>query len=291
MDTDTTIKAIIGVTILLVAIVMIAIPILSSMEVTNTENNEPNGWATSQIKPGTYTAVARGYEIDGVNQGADAGNREWVLISDEITLYHHNSNRFFIIKYNDTGTMGTTASIDIAADGSWTMGSSSGQITAPLIRCADGDIPVYRNIEVHLNAQDTLTTAVETNQVSINGVNYSGYFTINGTVDSLRCVGAIVSDDRQSKFVIEDATATVQAEAVEKGYRLSANPMFTISFELNGTDYTTTTTANLHPIVAPLSYTDVDEDNTVIKIVDLAPLLMITGVIILTIGALVTRRL
>lgn len=293
MDTGNFIKIAIGTAILMIVVIMVVTPILNGVTYTETENNEPSGYATA-ARPGVlHWSDAGGFYVD---DGAviTIDNNDWVLLSDTL-LVIKSYGELRIVDYA-TETAISTRTMTINADGTWTAANSdaTGSIGDNAIMRTDtaSNIGAYRSTSFMINKEDSAHFfRFAYGVVTIEGTQYVARGIVSGTIDNLTVTGLVLVADATNIF-LDGATAEILPESITeinvKTFGVAANPLIKISFNYDGTDYSFSN-GPATTIAAPVTYT-VEKHDAIESMMGIVPVIMLAGIITLLIGTLMIRR-
>lgn len=286
------IKIVIGAVLILLVIVSVAIPILDGINYTETGENTPTGYATNSIMPGTYTLTTNGFAIDDT-EIATVDSRSWVIVSDTFSLIKWNASSFFLHDYA-ANEVGGGSSVTISSDGTWSMGQKSGSIGSNAItRSQSGSIPVYYKTSFNVNLDASILTTAVTTNVTIGGVAESIRLIVSGTPNDLTVVGACMAQTNNTITFLDPEDVKVELIGLEsndhKTYTITKDTKIRTTLTYSGTEYTADNGFDLE-WVGPLTYTKVTH-GPVESMINIAPLIMIAGVIVAMIGTIAVRRL
>lgn len=301
MEMKTIVTSIIGIALAIVIIAAFVVPVLEGVQYTETEENIPTGYATKAIASGVYAPTETGITIDGAALDGPAVN-DWIVMSDSLCIYILSTSMLRVADYEHSLEISTSSVTIDSANRTWSCTDTSqqaytGDLGANAIAVStSGELGVYRNTPFIVDKdQDTQFFRI------------TGYFTI-GDMSKARSVRAIVSgtvDDlvvkqamlyRSGETTIVLDPENVKAEFTEdsitevsiKNCQVSATPEVTITVTYHGIE-STTTTGSISAIAAPIVYS-VHATGTINSVINIAPVLMMVGVILASIGALVIRR-
>lgn len=285
---------IMGVVMILIVMVVV-IPVLQDGTYNTMSENSPTEYATNTVTSGTYAPSSTGFTIGGT-EIATVDDKEWVLMSDTLTILRVSSSQFRVLDFEED-TAVQLASIAIDSDaGTWSGTYSgttySGNIGAnPVVRAASGTIGVYGTTAFYMDKDDEIHTSFYTGSFVAGGTSYtSAQVLISGTPGSLTVDGVVVTSSGGSTF-LTGGTATISDGLTSPNsqvYRLSS---VTIDVTFTVSDTSVTKSVTGVDIAAPINYTEVTDENGAIQsLLDIVPLLMVVGIFSTIIAVTVLRR-
>lgn len=293
MDTNIFVKAVIGISILVLVIVLVLVPILSNIEQTSTEANEPTRYATASVPSGTYTLANGGFAING-QAISTLENTEWFIISDSISMMMWN-NQIRVYDYA-TDDYISTDSVTVSGQ-TWTALSGGATHTGTLGNNAicvsrSGDLGVYyRQSFIVDRTQDVLFFKITSN-FTHNGESVSIRAIVSGTLDDLKVKNAALFGNETTHLNPDSITVSFGENDIteynRRTYQIASNPTVSLNVTLNGTEYNISSGFPV-AIAAPVNYT-VIEEGAINSMIGVVPLLMLAGVIVMSIGYFIARR-
>lgn len=293
MDMGNIIKVVIAGVVLLVVVMVVVIPVLQDASYDTLGTNE----ATYYFEPvadGTIT-VENGNWLQGDRSTPISGNI--LLISDSMAIQYSSGNTV-LFDYAG-GHYGKISSITISGNSYTTTGNQAVSGTLgnnPVIVTDSADsatIGRFANKPFYLDKANEIwtwkafyVTDSESNQ------QLSMRILTTGTVNDTDAYGvAFISN------VYTDVTSTSASlnsnsytEPNDLNYRMTADPTMNYSVVYDGATYTAAESVATS-VFAPLEFTQITDTGHAIKsMVDIVPLLMIVGVILMIIGMIVIRR-
>lgn len=300
MEMGNFIKVVVAAVMMIVIVTVVVVPVLQDAGYEQLGDNTETGKVTTTVASGSYAPSATGFTIDGT-EAATADDKDWILISDTCAIFRWSSSAVLIMDCESTGQAVQSNKVTIDGDaGTWSCIYSgttySGNIGAnPIVRSATGDMGFFDNQAFYLNQSQQIKATVVTSSFTVGETIYNtARFIISGTADSLQVDGVCAVTSNGTVFLdASTATATISSGLSEPNdtvFSIGANPTVSVTVTISGTEITKT---NSEPVIfsGPLTYTQVTDDGSAIKsMLDIVPLLMIVGVVIMIIAAVVLRR-
>lgn len=298
MKDDGILKIILGSAILLLIVVMIVTPILDNVTYTQTADNSPTGYATSNIQSGTYT-ISNGQLLFNDTEVVTINTQDWAIISDSLSVIAGSGgNSFDLTDYkNKIAKRITSLDVDATAM-TWT--ETGGSISGDLgnnckVRSSTGEIAVYKDRAFILDKKKDMTTfAAYYTGVTISGATGYVRAIFSGNATDLKVESAAIYSGSSTVFLDpETCTAAFNSGMITdydlKNYQVRGNPGTTLTFEYDG-ETLSRSGGYSTSIIAPLQYIEVS-NSPVESIIGVVPIIMITGIIVSIIALLITRRL
>lgn len=293
----TTTAVIIGVVMLLIVTVVV-IPILGAASYTIVPGyNDPDAYVTNEIPSGEYTITSEGYSIDG-GEAVPIANGQWFLMSDSLNVFKNSDTDMVLFNAGNSNLLATLADLTInSTAGTWT-GTTTTSTTvsgslganARLVTNTATDTGVYNSNSFSVNGDDTIYGYLHSKPVTISGGSCNVRAEVTGTAEELTVTKAFLTGERVA-LDPDDVTVTIAAGSLTVDGNVetvSANPVLSISFDYDGTTYTTTSLFEPY-FAGPIEY-DTHVDSTIKNLIDIVPLLMVVGVIMMIISVAILRK-
>lgn len=291
MNMGGVISATVAAIVMIAIVVTVVVPILQDASYDQLGNNTPTDYY-EPVGNSTIAPVTGGFTNNGETV-AFSGNL--LMISDSIvvlyindhslSLYDYTGNNFGQIStiavnngtYTTTGTLATTGSV-----GNNCVVFTDDKAGATMGRFVNKQFNIDQDDDVMSFRIQTLT----------NGSNsISARILASGTVDDMDAVAVSFANGEFTNATAAEMTIvpTSYSEPNEKIYAVAANPSMVYSATVGGTEYTLS--ANDGQLLAPLEYTQVTAEGGAIEaLINLTPLLMVVGTIIMIIAAFIIRQ-
>lgn len=292
MDMGMMIKAILTAVMMIVIVTIVVIPVLQTTSET-TLTNETTEYATYDIPTGTFTPVSGGYKIDG-GDVIELGDNQAAIISDSFALVHV-STAFTIVNFaTETATAVQAVTIDgTAKTYSATYGGETytGSIgNNPMMRYTSGELGAYNATAFKVTRGTDVYTFFQS-PTSGSGEYRAFRGIIAGPADDLKVIAGYAYGGANREFVTS-GSAVISDGLTEHGanFEIRANPTITVTVTIQGAEKTYTSTAGQIVPIAPLTYQEAAGGNDAISsLLDLVPLLLIIGVIVMVIAVAIFR--
>lgn len=297
MEVGTIVKAIIAAVMLIVVVTVVVIPILQDATYNQLGNNEPSEYATTAIVSGEYTTTETGFAIDGTEIGTFA-DKEWVIISDTIAILRYSSTQFVVYNFGEGEGVALAKVVIDSTAGTWS-GIYSGTAytgslgTNAMLRYTSGDKGVYEGGSFYIDKNDKIATTFTFTSVVVGETVYQRVqVLISGTANNLSVIGLAATASGTTTYLdTTGATAAITTGLTEPNAAVYgiASPEISVTFSIDDTSVTKTVS---NPVIAgPLTFTQITDEGGAIKgMLDIVPLLMMVGVIIMILGVAILRR-
>lgn len=296
MEMGNMIKAIIAAVMMIVIVVLVVVPVLQDASYEAMGNNTPDAYANEVPATAVITWTATGYTMNDEAITWDVG--KVFFVSDEIAIQRTGS-AFLVYNFTTPADGGATSAVTISSGtASYTVGSSAKTATvgtAYYIGSETGTMGVYNASSFSIDQTDSVTgfTSITVKDSSNNSVNLRGVIT--GDAEDLEYGGVVVMSGGTQTAATGTATVTMNSnsytEPNDKIYSIVSKSTVNVSYVASDTTYTGATDSAGMTWIAPLEYTQVtDTGGAIESMINIAPLLMIVGVVIMIIGVAVVRR-